>query len=41
MHPNEIKVTEEDVDALMEEAVLRGSLYVAALKEQRRRQTDN
>jgi hypothetical protein len=40
MHPNEIKLTDVNFDALLEEAMLLGSLHVAALKEQLRRQTD-
>ena len=38
MHPNEIRITQDNRDRLMEEAERMGKPYVAALKEQIERQ---
>lgn len=38
LHPNEIKITDENRDALMAEAEALGKAYVFALKEQMKRQ---
>jgi hypothetical protein len=39
MHPNEIRITQDNRDILMEEAERMGKAYVAALKEQIERQS--
>lgn len=38
VHPNEIKITDENRDILMAEAEALGKSYVLALKEQIKRQ---
>ena len=38
MHPNEIRITQDNRDRLMEEAERMGKPYVAALNEQIERQ---
>lgn len=39
MHGNEIRITQDNRDRLIEEAERRGPAYVAALKEQIERQS--
>jgi len=39
MHPNEIRITQDIRDRLMEEAEQKGPAFVAALKEQIERQS--
>ena len=39
MHPNEIRITQDNRDSLMEEAERMGKAYVSALKEQIERQS--
>lgn len=39
LHPNEIKITDENRDVLMAEAEQLGREYILALKEQIQRQT--
>lgn len=39
LHPNEIKITDENRDAFMAEAEALGKSYVLALKEQIKRQS--
>jgi hypothetical protein len=38
MHPNEIRITDKNLEQLMEEATKLGERYVAALQEQIERQ---
>jgi len=39
MHPNEIRITKDNQETLMEEAERMGKIYVAALQEQIERQS--
>ena len=39
MHPNEIRITQENRNRLMEEAETLGPAFIAALKEQIERQS--
>lgn len=38
MHPNEIRITQDNRNSLMEEAEILGPAFIAALKEQIERQ---
>lgn len=39
MHPNEIRITQDNRDRLMQEAETLGPAFIAALKEQIERQS--